>query len=73
MKELTNYSEKLTKKKILVGFSKADLAGKETIKKAESFTNNKIEDKPLIFSSVSKFRLDILLDNLWNAIISESN
>jgi GTPase len=68
MKELTNYSNKLVKKKILISFSKADLVGSEEIEKAESFRFKNNTDETLVFSSVSRYGVDELLNYLWKAL-----
>ena len=68
MKELLNYSSKLVKKKILLSFSKADLVGSEEIEKAESFRFKDFDGNPLVFSSVSRFGVDNLLNQLWKAL-----
>lgn len=68
MKELMNYSSKLVKKKILLSFSKADLVGDEQINKAETFKIKDFEEKPLVFSSVSKLGLENLLNRLWKEL-----
>ncbi len=70
MKELMNYSSKLVKKKILLSFSKADLVGNEEIEKAESFRFKDSDDKPLVFSSVSRTGLENLLNRLWKELHS---
>lgn len=66
--ELKQYSEKLTKKKIIVSFSKADLADEESLKQISKIKFKGIKEEPLIFSSVSGDGLNELLDLLWQTL-----
>jgi len=65
LSELEKYSEILTGKKKLLAFSKADLLPPDEIKKIEKKKIKGYEGKPLVFSSVSRFNLDKVLDELW--------
>lgn len=69
--ELKNYSVKLANKKKIVALSKADLVEESVLKK---FKNQKLKnaDLPLlVFSSVSKYGIDKLLNQLWNTLSEE--
>jgi GTP-binding protein len=66
--ELKNYSTKLTTKKIILAFSKADLADSEKLQELKNITMNGMDEKPLIFSSVSGYGIQNLLDAMWNTI-----
>lgn len=66
--ELKKYSRKLVEKKILVSLSKADLVTESEIKKLEKVKLKGIKDPLIIFSSVSGYGLNELLDRLWEAL-----
>ena len=68
MNELKSYSPKLIQKKIFVSFSKADLVDSNRIKEVSSFKFKGIKDKPLIFSSITGYGLDKMMDILWNIL-----
>ena len=68
MNELKSYSTKLIQKKIFVSFSKADLVDSNRIKEVSSFKFKGIKDKPLIFSSITGYGLDKMMDILWNIL-----
>jgi len=72
MKELKSYSTELIKKKMIVSFSKADLADLKTIEKISLIKLKGIKDKPLIFSSISGQGLKELLDYLWKTLEKET-
>jgi len=65
--ELEKYSKVLSKKKRIIGFSKADLADESTIKKIKK---KKIDDNipVVVFSAVSGFGIQELLDELWKQL-----
>lgn len=67
MSELEKYSKVLSKKKRIIGFSKADLADETTIKKIKK---KKIDDNlpVVVFSAVSGFGIQELLDELWKQL-----
>ena len=65
--ELKNYSAKLIEKKILVSLSKADLADDEKMKEVSGLKIGKDKKIPIIFSSVTNYGIQELLDTLWNA------
>ena len=65
--ELRNYSAKLIEKKILVSLSKADLADDEKMKEVSGLKIGKDKNIPIVFSSVTKYGIQELLDTLWNA------
>jgi len=73
MKELKSYSTELIKKKMIVSFSKADLADLKTIEKISLIKLKGIKDKPLIFSSISGQGLKELLDYLWKTLEKETS
>ncbi|MBT8380282.1 MAG: GTPase ObgE [Ignavibacteria bacterium] len=66
--ELKEYSTKLVKKKILVSFSKADLVQKSDLEKISKFRFEKVKTKPIIFSSISGFGINELLDSFWKTL-----
>ena len=68
MNELKSYSSKLIQKKIFVSLSKADLVDSERLKEVSRFKFKGIKDKPLIFSSISGYGLDKMMDILWNIL-----
>jgi GTP-binding protein len=71
--ELKNYSNKLIEKKILISFSKADLADDETIKEVSDLKIGKDKKNPVVFSSITKNGLQKLLDTLWNTLKDSSS
>ena len=66
--ELKSYSEVLSKKKIVVGLSKADIVTDEEIKKISFLRINNKKISPVIFSSVSGKGIPNLLDELWKTL-----
>jgi len=66
--ELKNYSQKLVNKTAIVSFSKADLADEKKINKVSKLNLKKAENKPLVFSSVTGFGINELLDTLWQSL-----
>jgi len=68
MNEIESYSEVLADKKKLVAFTKADIADEEQIKKLQKTKLKNYNGKPLIISSVTKFGIDGLLDELWKVL-----
>jgi len=66
--ELKSYSDKLTKKKILVSFSKADLCDEQKLNKLSRLGLKGIKKKLLVFSAVTGYGLENLLDTLWKAM-----
>lgn len=66
--ELKEYSPKLLEKKILVSFSKADLIEEKEIKKLSKIKFKGIEKPPIVFSSVSGYGIDKLLETLWDEL-----
>ncbi|MCU0414030.1 MAG: GTPase ObgE [Ignavibacteriaceae bacterium] len=73
MNELKIYSSKLIQKKMFVSLSKADLVDPERLKEVSRFKFKGIKEKPLIFSSVSGYGLDKMMDILWNSLEKEKN
>jgi len=69
--ELKNYSTKLTNKKIIISFSKADLVDEESIKKLSKHKFDGVNTEPLIFSSVTGYGIKKLLDVLWKTLEEE--
>ena len=68
LNELKSYSDKLTKKKILVSLSKADLCDEQRLIKISRLSLKGIKMKPLVFSSATGYGLENLLDTLWNVM-----
>jgi len=66
--ELKSYSDKLTKKKILVSLSKADLCDEQKLNKLSRLGLKGIKKKLLVFSAVTGYVLENLLDTLWKAM-----
>ena len=66
--ELKSYSDKLTKKQILLSLSKADLCDKQKLNKLSRLDLKRIKKKPLVFSSVTGYGLENLLDTLWKVM-----
>ncbi|GBD88374.1 GTPase Obg [bacterium BMS3Abin03] len=66
--EMKNYSGKLARKKILVSLSKADLADEEKIKEVSNLKIGKDNFRPIVFSSVTKYGIKELLDELWKTL-----
>jgi GTP-binding protein len=73
MNELKSYSPKLIQKKIFVSLSKADLIDSERMKQISRFKFKGIKDKPLVFSSISGYGLDKMMDILWDILEKEKN
>lgn len=69
--ELKKYSRKLVDKKILVALSKADLVEEKEIKKLKKLKFKGIEESTLVFSAVSGYGINELLDRLWESLESE--
>lgn len=65
--ELEQYSKVLSKKKRIIGFSKADLVNESIIKKLKKlkFENNL---PVVVFSAVSGYGIQELLDELWKQL-----
>ncbi len=66
--ELKSYSKVLSKKKILVGFSKVDVFDEDGIKEIKSRKIKGYRGKPLLFSSISGYGIQDLLENLWKLL-----
>ena len=66
--ELKKYSSKLVKKEILISFSKADLFDSKKLKESSKFRFVNCTRKPHIFSSVSGFGINELLDSFWKTL-----
>jgi GTP-binding protein len=66
--ELKSYSTKLIEKKMLIAFSKSDLADEEKIKEVSKLKFGKEKITPSLISSVTQFGLPELLDIMWNSI-----
>ncbi len=69
--ELKNYSTRLTQKKIIVSFSKADLVDEESIKKLLKHKFDGVNSEPLVFSSITGYGIKKLLDVLWKTLEEE--
>lgn len=72
LNELKSYSPKLVQKKIMVSISKADLIDHETGSKISKLKLKGVDEKPIIFSSVTGSGLDELMDILWKNLQKES-
>lgn len=66
--ELKEYSSKLVKKEILISFSKADLLDKKGLAEVSKFRFKNSKTIPHIFSSVSGFGINELLDSFWKTL-----
>jgi len=71
--ELKNYSNKLIEKKILISISKTDLADDEKMKEISKLKIGKDNITPIVFSSITKYNVQELLDTLWDAIKDPSS
>jgi GTP-binding protein len=69
--ELKNYSTRLTHKKIIVSFSKADLVDEESIRKLLKHKFDGINSEPLVFSSITGYGIKKLLNVLWKTLEEE--
>ncbi len=67
IRELEQYSKILSKKKHIIGFSKADLVDKNVI---NSIKKKKFADNlpVVVFSAISGFGIEKLLDELWKQL-----
>jgi len=63
--ELKKYSPKLVQIKKVIALSKSDLADSKKIKEASTAKFKRMNSKTLIFSSISGYGLNELLDILW--------
>ena len=70
LKELSNYSSILSKKKKIVSFSKIDLVSKEELQKLQRKIKKEINEEIIFFSAIANKNLDILLNTLWKNIES---
>jgi GTPase len=68
LNEMKSYSAVLAKKEKVIAFTKADLVGKTEIKKALKTKLKGYNKKPLIISSVTKYGIENLLDELWGVL-----
>lgn len=66
--ELNQYSKVLSKKKKILGFSKADLVEKATIEKIRNKKIKGYKGPVLVFSSANRFGINELLDLLWEQL-----
>lgn len=71
LKELSNYSSILSKKKKIISFSKIDLVSKEELQKLQKKIKKEINEDVIFFSAITNKNLDLLLNTLWKNI--ESN
>ncbi|MGB5847999.1 MAG: GTPase ObgE [Ignavibacteriaceae bacterium] len=71
--ELKNYSNKLIEKKILVSLSKADLADDAKMKEVSDLKIGEDKKTPVIFSSITKYGIQKLLDTFWNTLKDTSS
>lgn len=68
LNEIKSYSAVLAKKEKIVALTKADLVEETEIKKAAKVKLKNFKGKPLVISSISKFGIENLLDELWEAV-----
>jgi GTPase len=68
MNEMKSYSSVLGKKEKVVAFTKADLVDETEIKKASKTKLKSYNKKTLIISSVTKYGIENLLDELWGVL-----
>ena len=68
IKELNNYSSILAKKKKIIGVSKTDLIPHQDLKKFESKLKDKFGEEVILFSAVSGYNIQELLDKLWTSL-----
>lgn len=68
LKELSNYSKFLAKKKKLIGISKVDLISVEESKKLKSKLSKTFKEEVILFSAISGLNIQILIDKLWENI-----
>ncbi len=66
--ELNQYSKVLSKKKKILGFSKADLVDKTTLDKIRKKKIKGYKGPVLVFSSANRFGINELLDLLWEQL-----
>ena len=66
--ELKSYSKVLVKKNIIVSLSKADLLEEKEIIKLSKAKLKKIKSPVIVFSSITKYGIEELIDSLWIAI-----
>jgi len=71
LNELRSYSPKLVQKKIIVSISKADLINQNTKSKISKLKLQGVDEKPIIFSSITGSGLDVLMDILWKILQKE--
>lgn len=71
--ELKSYSPKLIQKKMLVSLSKSDLVDSKKIMEMSKKKFKGISEKPIVFSSVTGFGLNELLDILWQNLERDKN
>ena len=71
LNELKSYSPKLVQKKMLVSLSKADLIDPQKVSEAAQNKFKGIKDKPIIFSSITGFGLNEMLDIIWDNLQKE--
>ena len=71
LNELKSYSPKLIQKKIIVSLSKADLVDSDKEIEMTKFKFKGVKDKPIIFSSITGFGINHLLDILWENLLKE--
>jgi len=63
--ELKSYSKELGKKKVILAFSKLDVFDEDAIKEIKARKVKGYRGKPLLFSSISGYGIQELLDTLW--------
>ncbi|MEE9430836.1 MAG: GTPase ObgE [Melioribacteraceae bacterium] len=68
LKELSNYSPILSKKKKIVSFSKIDLIPKDELQKLQKEIKSEIKEEVLFFSAIANINLNLLLNKLWEHI-----
>lgn len=66
LKELNNYSKVLSKKKKIITISKIDLLSEKDLKELNEKVNSIFDETVILFSSVSKQNINLLIDTIWN-------
>lgn len=66
--ELKQFSPKLVQKRILVSLSKADLIEEKELKKLSKIKFRGIDKPVIIFSAVSGYGIEKLLETIWNEL-----
>ncbi|MCX7953713.1 MAG: GTPase ObgE [Bacteroidales bacterium] len=66
--ELEMYNKELLNKKRIIGISKADLLSQNEIKELENVLSKKLKEPFVVFSSVSGYNVNSLINKLWQLL-----